>query len=194
MAYVQVRNFSTAAEMTAFYQSTRNAFFAVPPPPPPPVATAPIPPEPEPKPSPPPPAPMFSPAAEVMIERMVARQGRGPLVVSRNGEPTVHEIRRVVAQVFDVTVAELISMRRKIGIVIPRQIAAAIAWHLTTGSLPHIGRHLGGRDHTTILYACRKMAPLIQHVQGIIGDGATVLEWAQAMKRELRNVKLLSRT
>ena len=77
--------------------------------------------------------------------------------IGSNGRPTVHGVKRVVAQSYGVSIAELDSMRRWVSITWPRQIAMHLASKLTGASLPHIGRRFGNRDHTTVLHAVRKV-------------------------------------
>lgn len=71
--------------------------------------------------------------------------------------PSVQEIKICVAQHFKLLPRELESPRRFAKIVLPRQIAFYLARKLTNRSLPDIGRRFGGKDHTTILHACKKM-------------------------------------
>ena len=73
---------------------------------------------------------------------------------------TIDNIQRTVAQYYKIRVAELISKRRTRSIARPRQIAMALSKELTNHSLPEIGDAFGGRDHTTVLHACRKVAEL----------------------------------
>jgi chromosomal replication initiator protein len=71
------------------------------------------------------------------------------------------DIQRVVARHYNVSKADLLSSRRTRTIVRPRQIAMYLAKVLTPRSLPEIGRRFGGRDHTTVLHAVRKIEELI---------------------------------
>ena len=73
---------------------------------------------------------------------------------------TLENIRRTVADYFKVRVTELQGKSRSRSIARPRQIAMALARELTTHSLPEIGEQFGGRDHTTVLYACEKVREL----------------------------------
>ena len=73
----------------------------------------------------------------------------------------VEDIQRVVARHFNVSKNELLSNRRTRAIVRPRQIAMYLAKVLTPRSLPEIGRRFGGRDHTTVLHAVRKIEGLV---------------------------------
>ncbi len=73
---------------------------------------------------------------------------------------TIENIQKTVAEYFKIRVAELLSKKRTRSIARPRQIAMALAKELTNHSLPEIGDAFGGRDHTTVLHACRKIAEL----------------------------------
>ncbi len=73
---------------------------------------------------------------------------------------TVENIQKTVAEYFKIRVADLLSKRRNRSIARPRQIAMALAKELTTHSLPEIGDGFGGRDHTTVLHACRRIKAL----------------------------------
>jgi chromosomal replication initiator protein len=73
---------------------------------------------------------------------------------------TVENIQKTVAEYFKIRVADLLSKRRNRSIARPRQIAMALAKELTTHSLPEIGDGFGGRDHTTVLHACRRVKAL----------------------------------
>lgn len=74
----------------------------------------------------------------------------------------ISEIQRACANLYGVTVTDIISARRTADVVLPRQVASYLAKKLTLCSLPEIGRRFGGRDHTTILHGVRKMAHMIQ--------------------------------
>ncbi|MCX7115261.1 MAG: chromosomal replication initiator protein DnaA [Gammaproteobacteria bacterium] len=74
---------------------------------------------------------------------------------------TIDNIQKTVAEYYKVKVAELLSKRRTRSIARPRQMAMALAKELTNHSLPEIADHFGGRDHTTVIHACRKIRELI---------------------------------
>ena len=88
---------------------------------------------------------------------------------------TVENIQRTVAQHFKIRVADLISKRRTRSIARPRQIAMALCKELTTHSLPEIGDAFGGRDHTTVLHACRRIAELRKQNTTLSDDYAMLL-------------------
>jgi chromosomal replication initiator protein len=73
---------------------------------------------------------------------------------------TIPNIQKVVVDYYKIRTADLLSARRSRTITRPRQIAMALAKELTTHSLPEIGAAFGGRDHTTVLHACRKVKEL----------------------------------
>ncbi|OUR72516.1 chromosomal replication initiation protein DnaA [Methylophaga sp. 41_12_T18] len=73
---------------------------------------------------------------------------------------TLENIQKIVGEYFKVRISELLSKKRTRSIARPRQIAMALAKELTNHSLPEIGEAFGGRDHTTVLHACRKIAEL----------------------------------
>ena len=75
---------------------------------------------------------------------------------------TIENIQKTVAEYYKVKVADILSKRRSRSIARPRQMAMALAKELTNHSLPEIGDHFGGRDHTTVIHACRKVKELLQ--------------------------------
>lgn len=88
---------------------------------------------------------------------------------------TVENIQRTVAEYYKIKVADLLSKRRNRSIARPRQIAMALAKELTNHSLPEVGDAFGGRDHTTVLHACRLIAGLRQSDAGIEEDYTNLL-------------------
>lgn len=74
---------------------------------------------------------------------------------------TVDNIQKTVAEYYKVKVSDILSKRRSRSIARPRQMAMALAKELTNHSLPEIGEHFGGRDHTTVIHACRKVKELL---------------------------------
>jgi chromosomal replication initiator protein len=73
---------------------------------------------------------------------------------------TIEEIQRKVAEHFNIKIAEMQSARRARAVARPRQVAMYLAKQLTSRSLPEIGRKFGGRDHTTVMHAVRKVEEL----------------------------------
>lgn len=83
--------------------------------------------------------------------------------IYRSGEPKrvrIEDIQRIVARHYNVSKTELLSNRRTRTIVKPRQVAMYLSKVMTPRSLPEIGRRFGGRDHTTVLHAVRKIEDL----------------------------------
>ncbi len=91
----------------------------------------------------------------------------------------IEDIQKLVATHYQVSRADILSSRRTANVVRPRQIAMFLAKTLTLRSLPEIGRRFGGRDHTTVLHAVRKI------------DGMTALDTALAEELELLKRMLL---
>jgi chromosomal replication initiator protein len=83
---------------------------------------------------------------------------------------TIENIQKTVAEYFKIRVSDLHSKRRNRSITRPRQIAMALCKELTSHSLPEIGDAFGGRDHTTVLHACRKVEELKESDQRINED------------------------
>jgi chromosomal replication initiator protein len=75
---------------------------------------------------------------------------------------TISNIQKVVVEYYKIRLSDLSSARRSRTITRPRQIAMALAKELTSHSLPEIGEAFGGRDHTTVLHACRKVKELCE--------------------------------
>lgn len=73
---------------------------------------------------------------------------------------TIENIQKTVAEYYKMRVADLLSKKRNRSIARPRQLAMALSKELTNHSLPEIGDAFGGRDHTTVLHACRKVEDL----------------------------------
>ena len=87
---------------------------------------------------------------------------------------TVQQIKQEVSRYFKVTITDLVSARRTKDIVVPRQIAMYLCRHLTTCTLPGIGRNLGGRDHTTILYGVSRVENLLIWNREVVHAVATI--------------------
>jgi chromosomal replication initiator protein len=83
---------------------------------------------------------------------------------------TVENIQKTVADYYKVRVADLLSKRRSRSVARPRQVAMALAKELTTHSLPEIGDAFGGRDHTTVMHAVKRVEELIATDQGFAED------------------------
>ncbi|HEX5194553.1 MAG TPA: chromosomal replication initiator protein DnaA [Solirubrobacteraceae bacterium] len=84
--------------------------------------------------------------------------------------PTIAEIQATVAAAFDLTVEELVSSSRAARVNWPRQLAIQLARDLTHASLPTIGRAFGGRNHATVLHACRRVSERLTTDQAAVHD------------------------
>jgi chromosomal replication initiator protein len=87
--------------------------------------------------------------------------------------------RVVVARQYNVSRSDLLSSRRTANVVRPRQVAMYLAKTLTLRSLPEIGRRFGGRDHTTVLHAVRK-------IENLLGNDTALADEIDALKRQLQ--------
>ncbi|MGA7971358.1 MAG: chromosomal replication initiator protein DnaA [Pseudolabrys sp.] len=92
----------------------------------------------------------------------------------------IEDIQRVVARQYNVSRSDLLSSRRTANVVRPRQVAMYLAKTLTLRSLPEIGRRFGGRDHTTVLHAVRK-------IEGLVGNDVALAEEIEVLKRQLQD-------
>lgn len=90
----------------------------------------------------------------------------------------IEDIQKMVAARYNVSRADILSERRTAAVVKPRQIAMYLSKSLTLRSLPEIGRRFGGRDHTTVLHAVRK-------IEKALGDDRTLTEEVELLKRML---------
>ena len=88
----------------------------------------------------------------------VCKDALKDLLSVSNGQITVENIQKTVADFYKIKVADMYSKRRPANIALPRQVAMYLAKELTQKSLPEIGDLFGGRDHTTVLHAVRKIS------------------------------------
>ena len=95
-------------------------------------------------------------------------------IVKPNKQVDIQTIQEMVAKHFQITVENILSNARTKVMIIPRQIAMFLSKTLTTKSLPEIGRCFGGKDHTTILYAIRRVERL-RHTDSSIGDHIKII-------------------
>jgi chromosomal replication initiator protein len=91
----------------------------------------------------------------------------------------IEDIQRIVARHYNVSRGDLLSSRRTANVVRPRQVAMYLAKTLTLRSLPEIGRRFGGRDHTTVLHAVRK-------IENLVGNDSSLAEEIESLKRQLQ--------
>lgn len=88
------------------------------------------------------------------------REALADLLAVQARNVTIENIQKTVAEYYKIRLADLSAKSRSRSIARPRQIAMALAKDLTSKSLPEIGQSFGGRDHTTVLHACRKISEL----------------------------------
>lgn len=88
---------------------------------------------------------------------------------------SIDNIQRTVAEYYKIKIADLLSKRRSRSVARPRQVAMALSKEVTNHSLPEIGDAFGGRDHTTVLHACRKIAELRESDADISEDYKNLL-------------------
>jgi chromosomal replication initiator protein len=91
----------------------------------------------------------------------------------------IEDIQRVVARRYNVSRSDMLSSRRTANVVRPRQVAMYLSKTLTLRSLPEIGRRFGGRDHTTVLHAVRK-------IEGLVGSDVAFAEEIEDLRRQLQ--------
>ena len=90
----------------------------------------------------------------------LAKECLRDLLSLQSRQITIENIQRVVAEYYNIRVSDLHSKRRSRSITRPRQVAMSISKELTKNSLPEIGDLFGGRDHTTVIHACKKVEEL----------------------------------
>ncbi len=86
----------------------------------------------------------------------LARESLRDLLALQAKQITIENIQKTVAEYYNIRISDLLSKRRNRSITRPRQLAMAITRELTSHSLPEIGDSFGGRDHTTVIHACKK--------------------------------------
>jgi chromosomal replication initiator protein len=96
------------------------------------------------------------------IDLDLASESLRDLLSFQERQITIHNIQKTVAEYYKIRLSDLHSKERSRKVARPRQIAMALAKELTSHSLPEIGDAFGGRDHTTVLHACRKIAELLE--------------------------------
>lgn len=89
-----------------------------------------------------------------------SREALADLLAAQAKAVSIENIQKTVAEYYNIRLSELSAKGRSRSIARPRQIAMALAKELTSKSLPEIGRSFGGRDHTTVMHACRKVSAL----------------------------------
>jgi chromosomal replication initiator protein len=100
----------------------------------------------------------------------VAKEALRDLLAVQNRQVSIENIQKTVADYYKIRVSDMHSKKRSRAIARPRQVAMALAKELTQLSLPEIGSNFGGRDHTTVLHACRQIVRLRESVPELNHD------------------------
>ncbi|MCS6996838.1 MAG: chromosomal replication initiator protein DnaA [Casimicrobiaceae bacterium] len=112
----------------------------------------------------------------VEITPTVAKEALRDLLAVQSRQVSIDNIQRTVAEYYKIKVSDMHSKNRQRVLARPRQMAMALAKELTSLSLPEIGQNFGGRDHTTVLHACRQIARLRERSPQIQHDYAFLLQ------------------
>jgi len=99
-----------------------------------------------------------------------ARQALSDLISIQAQQVSLENIKKIVADYYHIRIAEILSKKRTRSISRPRQMAMFLSKELTNHSLPEIGQAFGGKDHTTVLYACRKIEELLHSDDNLKND------------------------
>ncbi|MGB0126970.1 MAG: chromosomal replication initiator protein DnaA [Rhodocyclaceae bacterium] len=105
---------------------------------------------------------------EINLE--LAKEALKDILVAHNRQITLESIQKTVADYYKIKVADMYSKKRTRAVARPRQVAMWLAKELTPSSYPSIGESFGGRDHTTVLHACRTISELRTSDTGINHD------------------------
>ncbi|MEW6119003.1 MAG: chromosomal replication initiator protein DnaA [Pseudomonadota bacterium] len=116
----------------------------------------------------------FSRFHEKPITLDLAKEALRDHIASTSRIVSIENIQKTVADYYKIKVADMFSKKRTRNLARPRQVAMALAKELTNQSLPEIGESFGGRDHTTVIHACRKVAEL-RETEADIGRDYLVL-------------------
>lgn len=109
------------------------------------------------------------------IDVPLIKESLKDLLALQDKQVSIDNIQRTTAEYYKIKVADLMSKRRSRSVARPRQVAMALAKELTNHSLPEIGDAFGGRDHTTVLHACRKIKELRETSSDIREDYQNLL-------------------
>ncbi len=104
-----------------------------------------------------------------------AKEALRDMIAAQDKQITIDNIQKTVAEYYKIRTSDMLSKNRSRTIARPRQIAMALAKELTQHSLPEIGKAFGGKDHTTVLYASRKIAELRETDSRIAEDYKNLL-------------------
>ncbi len=105
-----------------------------------------------------------------------AKEALKDLLAVLNRQISIDNIQKTVADYYKIKVAEMYSKKRVRSLARPRQIAMALAKELTPMSLPEIGEAFGGRDHTTVLHACRRVHALVEADHVVARDHSLLMQ------------------
>jgi len=100
----------------------------------------------------------------------LAREALRDLLAVQNRQISIENIQKTVAEYYKIRVSDMHSKKRSRAIARPRQVAMTLAKELTQMSLPEIGSNFGGRDHTTVLHACRQIGKLRESLPSMNQD------------------------
>lgn len=112
------------------------------------------------------------------VTKALVRESLADVFASHHRQVSIEKIQSVVADYYHLRKADLLGPRRSRSVARPRQMAMALAKDLTTSSLPEIGRAFGGRDHTTVLHAAKRIGELC-------ASGPDLAEDYRNLKRQL---------
>jgi chromosomal replication initiator protein len=104
-----------------------------------------------------------------------AREALRDMLAAQDKLVTMENIQKTVAEYYGIRTGDLLSSKRSRSIARPRQVAMTLAKELTSHSLPEIGSAFGGRDHTTVLHANRKIKELRESDARVAEDYANLL-------------------
>ena len=118
----------------------------------------------------------FSRFNNLPVSIAAAKEALKDLLAILNRQISIENIQKTVADYYKIKVSEMYSKKRVRSLARPRQMAMALAKELTSMSLPEIGEAFGGRDHTTVLHACRKIVELMETDAQIARDHALLMQ------------------
>ncbi len=104
------------------------------------------------------------------ISLALAKEALRDLLAVQNRQISIDNIQKTVADYYKIRISDMHSKKRSRAVARPRQVAMALAKELTQMSLPEIGGNFGGRDHTTVLHACRQIAKLRESLPNLNHD------------------------
>ncbi|MGA7181208.1 MAG: chromosomal replication initiator protein DnaA [Thiobacillaceae bacterium] len=118
----------------------------------------------------------FARFTEKPISLELVKDALRDLIASTHRQVSIENIQKTVADYYKLKVGDMYCKKRTRNLARPRQIAMALAKELTTLSLPEIGESFGGRDHTTVLHACRKVQELREQDHDISREYLVLLQ------------------